>query len=114
MTREHPPARRRSTIEAVIERGRESGYVAQTKGLGVVTQGATLDETVANLLKAIALFLDDGDHVRYGLSRRLRVRVSLELELDEEPSSSTESKVAGRRRRPARRPHPPGPKRQPR
>ena len=47
------------TIKAVIRPGEQSGYVAECVEIPVVTQGATLDETVANLHEAVALHLDD-------------------------------------------------------
>ena len=46
------------TIQAFIFRG-ESHYVAECAGISVVTQGKTLDETVANLREAVALYLED-------------------------------------------------------
>jgi len=47
------------TIQAVIHRGEQSGYVAECLELAVVTQGATLDEVVQNLQEAVALHLED-------------------------------------------------------
>jgi len=49
------------TIQAVIRRGEQSGYVAECLELAVVTQGATLDEVVQNLQEAVALHLEDED-----------------------------------------------------
>lgn len=49
------------TIKAVIRPGEQSGYVAECLEIPVVTQGATLDETVANLREAAALHLEDED-----------------------------------------------------
>lgn len=78
----HGKGRRlRSVIEAVIEPGRESGYVARCQGIGIVTQGSTLDETVANLREATALFLEDEDLARHGLTSSPRLLVTLEVDL---------------------------------
>lgn len=49
------------TIKAVIRPGDQSGYVAECLEIPVVTQGRTLDETVANLREAAALHLEDED-----------------------------------------------------
>lgn len=49
------------TVKAVIRPGEESGYVAECMEIPVVTQGETLDETVANLNEAVALHLDGED-----------------------------------------------------
>ena len=57
----------RYTIQAVIYPGDESGYVAECLNLAVVTQGQTLDETVANLREAIALHLEDENMEALGL-----------------------------------------------
>lgn len=46
------------TINAVIRHGDESGYVAECIEVAVVTQGQTIDETVANLKEAVALHLE--------------------------------------------------------
>ena len=46
------------TIKAVIRQGDESGYVAECIEVAVVTQGQTIDETVANLKDAVALHLE--------------------------------------------------------
>lgn len=45
------------TIKASVYPG-ESGYVAECAGLAVVTQGRTLDETIANLREAVGLYLE--------------------------------------------------------
>ena len=46
------------TIKAVIRPGEQSGYVGECLEVPVVTQGASLDETVANLSEAVALHLE--------------------------------------------------------
>ena len=56
-------ATQRYTIQAIIYPGDESGYVAECLNLAIVTQGQTLDETVANLRDAIALHVEDENPV---------------------------------------------------
>jgi len=46
------------TIKAVIRPGEQSGYVMECVEIPVVTQGATLDETVASLYEATELHLE--------------------------------------------------------
>jgi predicted RNase H-like HicB family nuclease len=48
------------TINAFIRKG-EKYYVAECVEIGVVTQGKTLDKTIANLRQAVALHLDGED-----------------------------------------------------
>ena len=55
------------TIKAVIRPGEEHGYVAECVEIAVVTQGATLDETVANLREAVQLHLEGEDLADFGL-----------------------------------------------
>ena len=47
----------RHTIKAYVHRG-EKYYIAECLELAVVTQGKTLDETIANLQEAVALHLE--------------------------------------------------------
>ena len=43
----------------VIEKGQESGYVAQVPALrGCVSQGQTKEETIANIKEAIEAYID--------------------------------------------------------
>ena len=53
-------------IKAHIYRGSEY-YVAECMEISVVTQGKTLDETIANLQEAVALHLEDEDPAEFGL-----------------------------------------------
>ena len=55
------------TIKAYIHRG-ESHYVAECLEISVVTQGKTLDETIANLEEAVALHLEGEDPAEFGLA----------------------------------------------
>jgi predicted RNase H-like HicB family nuclease len=68
------------TIKAVIRRGDERGYVAECIEIAVVTQGATLDETVANLQAAVQLHLEGEDLADFGLAPNPTLVVTMELE----------------------------------
>jgi predicted RNase H-like HicB family nuclease len=68
------------TIKAVIRPGEQSGYVAECVEIPVVTQGATLDETVANLSEAAKLHLEGEDLALMGLATNPTVVVTMELE----------------------------------
>ncbi len=50
----------RRTIKVFIRRG-ENYYSAECLEIAVVTQGKTLDETIANLNEAVALHLEGED-----------------------------------------------------
>lgn len=71
--------RQRFTIQAVIYPGEQSGYVAECINLGVVTQGATLDETVHNLREAVMLHLEGEDPAELGLVPNPPLLVTLEM-----------------------------------
>ena len=68
------------TIKAVIRPGEQSGYVAECVEIPVVTQGATLDETVANLCEATELHLEGTDLAEMGLAANPTVVITMELE----------------------------------
>ncbi len=55
------------TIKAFVHKG-ESHYVAECLEISVVTQGMTLDETLANLQEAVDLHLDGEDPASFGLA----------------------------------------------
>ena len=55
------------TIKAFVRKG-EKQYVAECVDIAVVTQGTTLDETLANLQEAIALHLEGEDLSELGLA----------------------------------------------
>lgn len=59
------------TIKAYIYRG-ESCYVGECLGISVVTQGETIDETVANLREAVNLHLEGEDLNELGLEETPR------------------------------------------
>ena len=68
------------TIKAVIRSGEERGYVAECVEIAVVTQGATLDETVANLREAVQLHLEGENPADFGLAANPTLVVTMELE----------------------------------
>ena len=68
------------TIKAFVRRG-EKQYVAECVDIAVVTQGTTLDETLANLQEAIALHLEGEDLSELGLASDPAVLVTMEAEL---------------------------------
>jgi predicted RNase H-like HicB family nuclease len=55
------------TIKAYIRKG-ETHYVAECLEVSVVTQGKTLDETVANLQEAVTLHLEGENLSEFGLA----------------------------------------------
>lgn len=72
--------RLKQTINAIIRPGEQSGHVAECVEIPVVTQGLTLDETVANLLEAVSLHLDGEDLSALGLASNPTVVVTMELD----------------------------------
>lgn len=69
----------RRTIKAFIHRG-ESHYVAECLDISVVTQGKTLDETIANLEEAVGLHLEGENLEELGLAPNPTLLVTLELQ----------------------------------
>lgn len=67
------------TIKAFIQRG-EAHYVAECPEISVVTQGKTLDETIANLEEAVSLRLEGEDLAELGLAPNPTLLVTLEIE----------------------------------
>ena len=67
------------TIKAYVYKG-DTHYVAECMNIAVVTQGETLDETIANLREAVALYLEDEDLTELGLTADPGLVVTLELE----------------------------------
>jgi len=66
-------------IKAYVYRG-ETHYIAECMEISVVTQGKTLDETIANLQEAIQLHLEGEDPAEYGLVPNPTILVMMELE----------------------------------
>ena len=60
------------TIKAFVHKG-EKQYVAECVDIALVTQGTTLDETLANLQEAIALHLEGEDLSELGLANARRI-----------------------------------------
>jgi predicted RNase H-like HicB family nuclease len=71
--------RLQQTVKAVVRKG-ERHYVAECMEIAVVTQGTTLDETLANLREAVALHLEGEDPADFGLVGHPTVLVTMELE----------------------------------
>ena len=70
----------RDTVHAFISRS-DGWFVAECLEVPVVTQGRTLDETLANLREAVTLFLEDEDVARMGLSLDPRLVMTYETSL---------------------------------
>jgi predicted RNase H-like HicB family nuclease len=67
------------TIKALVRKGEEF-YVAECLEIAVVTQGKTVDETLANLQEAVALHLEGEDPSEFGLVQNPTILVTMELE----------------------------------
>ena len=68
------------TVKALVRKG-EKYYVAECVEIAVVTQGKTLDETLANLQEAVALHLEGEDPEEFGLVRSPIILITMELEI---------------------------------
>lgn len=69
----------RRTIKAFVHKG-EKYYIAECMELAVVTQGETLDDTIANLNEAVALHLEGENPADFDLVPNPSLLVTLELE----------------------------------
>ncbi len=69
----------RRSVKAFISKGQDY-YVAECLEIAVVTQGRTLDETIANLREAVALHLQGEDPAEFGLAPNPSLVVTIELE----------------------------------
>jgi len=69
----------RHSIKAYIYKC-DKYYVAECHEIAVVTQGKTLDETIANLKEAVALHLEGEDPANFDLVPHPSLLVTLELE----------------------------------
>ena len=67
------------TIKAVVSKG-ETHYIAECLEIAVVTQGKTVDETLANLREAVMLHLEGEDLAAMGLAPDPAILVTMELE----------------------------------
>jgi predicted RNase H-like HicB family nuclease len=70
----------RQNITATIRRGDESGCIGECLEVAVVTQGATVDETIENLRWAVALHLDGEDPFDVGLRDCPTLLVTIEVQ----------------------------------
>ena len=68
------------TIKASVRWG-ETYYVAECLEVPVVTQGKTIDETLANLREAVELHLEGEDLESLGLASSPALLVTMELDL---------------------------------
>ncbi len=66
------------TIKAFVHKG-DTHYVAECLEISVVTQGTTLDETIANLQEAVELHLAGEDPAELGLAPAPTLLVTIEL-----------------------------------
>lgn len=71
------PATARSVIHAVVVES-EGHYVADCLEVAVATQGASLEELLANLREAVDLYMSDEDPVVLGLTPEPRLLISFE------------------------------------
>jgi predicted RNase H-like HicB family nuclease len=67
------------TIRAFVHKG-DTHYVAECLEISVVTQGKTLDETIANLQEAVSLHLEGEDPADFGLAPNPTLLVTIEVE----------------------------------
>jgi predicted RNase H-like HicB family nuclease len=84
------PEQLQHTIKAFIRKGREY-YVAECFDLAVVTQGKSLDETVANLREAVILHLEGEDPSEFGLAPNPTLLITMETV--EGPRSKVEGRL---------------------
>ena len=68
------------TIKVSISKS-EGYFVAECLEIAAVTQGRTLDETVANLQEAVGLFLEGEDPEEFGLVKNPFILATLEIPL---------------------------------
>jgi predicted RNase H-like HicB family nuclease len=70
----------RQNITATIRRGHQSGFVGECLEVAVVTQGATVDETIENLRGAVSLHLEGEDPSYFGLRECPTLLVTIEVQ----------------------------------
>ena len=73
------PESMQQTIKAFIRKG-EKYYIAECLEINVVTQGKTIDETIANLKEAVTLHLEGENLSELGLAPNPTLLVTIELE----------------------------------
>lgn len=67
-------------VNAVLRPGEECGYVAECIEISVVTQGATIDETVQNLKEAVSLHLEGENVSEFGLREQPTLVITMEID----------------------------------
>ena len=67
-------------VHSVVRPDDVSGYVAECTDIAVVTEGETLDEVVARLKEAVALYFDGEDVEALGFSKSLSLDVHIQVE----------------------------------
>ena len=75
--------RLRRTITAVVQRGENTGYIAECLELPVVTQARSLDELMQNLKEAVELHLDGEDLAAHGLAPHPTLRLTYTVEMEQ-------------------------------
>ena len=70
----------RQKIIATIRRGDQSGFVGECLEVAIVTQGATVDETIENLREAVSLHLEGEDPADFGLRECPTLLVTIEVQ----------------------------------
>lgn len=68
----------RQSVHAVVVES-EGQFVAECLEIAIVTQGATLDETLANLREAVGLYMADEDLDLLGIAANPRLVVTLDV-----------------------------------
>lgn len=69
----------RHSIKVFVHKG-DNYYIAECLEIAVVTQGKTLDETMANLKEAVSLHLEGEDPSDFDLVPNPSLLVALDLE----------------------------------
>ena len=68
------------SIQVRVQPGEQSGFVVDCIDLPVVSQGAAIDETLANIREAIELHLADEDPAELGVSVTAPILSTMQLE----------------------------------
>ena len=71
--------RMKSIVQINIAKGEDGWYVAEGVDVGIVTQGKTLDELMANIKEAVELYFEDEDINTLGFVRTPSVLINYEL-----------------------------------
>ncbi len=76
----------RKTVNAVIFPDDPPWFVAECQGINVVTQGKSLDEVVANLKEAVALFFEGEDAEEFGYVENPSIVITYVIEEELAPA----------------------------